>query len=163
MASPQRIPREAYASGASPTQSKVPTSLGSRISPTGQELDLWTFAQLSQLPKQNLQTRALNLKAVLENVTWVPADFCKACRTKGETSDTIFWILQGQALLLQGLGHTVDATSFGWPAENGEAPREVFSGDLPSIKKTKETIMNDKKAYPKPGASMHDTPPSPHK
>jgi hypothetical protein len=41
---------------------------------------MWTFAQLEQLPSQNLQTRARDLKDVLSKQAVVPEDFIKACR-----------------------------------------------------------------------------------
>ena len=106
---------------------------------------MWTFAQLEQLPSQNLQTRARDLKDILlSKQAVVPEDFIKACRPNGESKATIQWILQGQCHLLAGLGHTHSPADFGFPApEPGGigAEAQIFAGELPSIKKTKESIL----------------------
>ena len=165
MASPSRVPREAYA--ASPgagRDEKPPTSLGSRLSPTGQEITLWTYEQLEQVPKQNLQTRALDLKSILKKVDWVPEDFRESLRARGEPATTILWILQGQALLLAGMGYSYTSESFGFPssaaADEEAGPRQVFTGNLPSIKMTKETVLKKTDNYAG-SPTMHEVPNSP--
>ena len=118
---------------------------------------MWTFAQLEQLPSQNLQTRARDLKDVLSKQAAVPEDFIKACRPNGESKATIQWILQGQCHLLAGLGHTHSPADFGFPApEPGGigAEAQIFAGELPSIKKTKESILAS--GILKAGPNMHD-------
>ena len=45
--------------------------------------------------------------------------------------------------------------TFGWPSDDG-LEKQVYEGQLPTIKKTKESIQ---KNLPRKGPTMHDTPP----
>ena len=131
-----------------------PTSIGSNVSPTGEEIVLWTFAQLEQVPRRSLQKRALDLKTVLQPLKHVPAGFCDSCRTNMPEA-TMLWILQGQCHLLAGFGKPgVTPQDYGYPAEDDASEKQIFSGELPSIKKTKESILAS--GVLKPGPNMHD-------
>ena len=132
---------------------EVPRSIGSAKSPTGQEIELWKYDQLAQLPKQNLQTRSLDLKSIIQANY---AGHCGKLRSHGPADSTILWILEAQALLLSAYGYSVSAHDFGYPLpENGiEQASASFEGKLPSIKMTKETILQ---RSPKPGPGfVHD-------
>jgi hypothetical protein len=149
---------ESIAERAAMARVKVPDSIASRSSPTGEEIPLWKFSQLDIIEKDSLKKRALELKTILSSHNFGDAHkkFCEACRTHGEKQKTILWILHGQALLLSSLGHSVSAYDFGFPLPadyEQEQAVEVFSGQLPSIKMTKETIHSH---WPKAGPTMHD-------
>ena len=135
--------------------SKPPTSLSNHASPTHEEIPLWTHGQLHQLPKQSLQTRARDLKLTLEKIPNIPPEFIKSCRTCGEAESVILWILQGQCLLMQGVGKPYTIQDFGAAQPAEEVPQTVFTGALPSIKKTKETI--EASGLLKAGPNMHDS------
>ena len=66
-------------------------------------------------------------------------------------------IISTQVLLLRifapGSSYTVQ--DYGFPEPEDPADQKVFTGNLPSIKMTKETIM---KNSPKPGSTMHAIP-----
>ncbi len=81
--------------------------------------------------------------------------FCNKCRPNGETKLTIKWILEAQCLLLNRLGYAYAIRDFGWLSEpeSDENPPQVFEGQLPSIKKTKESVLA---TTMKPGPNMHD-------
>ena len=112
---------------------------------------MWKYDQLSQLPKKNLQTRALDLKSVIQANY---AAHSGKLRSHGPNEQTILWILEAQALLLSGYGYSVSAHDFGYPLPEMEQASQSFEGKLPSIKMTKETILQ---RSPKPGPGfVHD-------
>ena len=94
----------------------------------------------------------------------VPKEFRESLRARGEPATTILWILQGQALLLAGMGYSYTSESFGFPvsaeAEAEAGPRQVFAGQLPSIKMTKETVLKNTSNYAG-SPTMHEVPTSP--
>ena len=68
-------------------------------------------------------------------------------------------MLEAQCILLSvsGVKPTYTPQDFGAAAKTSEST-EVFTGNLPSIKMSKETILA---RSPKKGPTMHDTPPKP--
>ena len=152
-------PRDSLRMASSPARSPQakgpPTSIGSHVSPTGEEITLWTFAQLEQVPRRSLQARALDLKKILQPLSGIPAGFCNECRTN-MPEQTMLWILQGQCHLLATFGKGATPEDFGYPApdETASSPKQIFNGELPSIKKTKESILAS--GILKAGPNMHD-------
>lgn len=110
---------------------------------------------LARASQTNLKSRALNLKEEIKG-TSVHTAFAPTLRAGGEPLMTIQWILEVQVALLAGAGVMITVHHFGLPRAE-ESEKVYFEGHLPSIKKTKETIMAQS---PKGGPSMHDTPPS---
>ena len=112
---------------------------------------LWTYKQLEETGRDNLKTRALNLKLAIAKADWVPAEFATSLRTNGEANVTIRWILEVQAALLRG---KFSAHDFGLPLPSEDDNQQYFEGQLPSIKRTHKTIMA---TSPKKGPKMHET------
>ena len=68
-------------------------------------------------------------------------------------------ILEAQCALLAIVNKSAYTIyDFGAPAESPVDSSQVFTGNLPSIKKSAATILA---ASPKKGPTMHDTPPKP--
>ena len=108
------------------------------------------------MPRASLKQRALNLKAILQNLDGASPTLVAECVTNGEPNNIICWIMRAQCTLLLLLaGKQTEIGDYGWPApEQADAPVQVFEGNLPSIKMPKETIM---RKMPKAGPNMHDT------
>ena len=111
----------------------------------------WTYKQLQQTGNENLKTRARNLQDAIKKVDFIPAEFAGRLRTNGESRTVIRWILEAQAALLQGQFSIAD---FGFPVDEEDKDVQVFAGDLPSIKRTKKSILA---TSPKKGPRMHET------
>ena len=90
---------------------------------------------------------------------FIPVEKIKSLRVHGPEDELIFWILDAQALLANVLaGKSFSAADFGLPSAAGGSASQVYDGELPSIKKTKKSILS---SSPKKGPNMHDTPPKP--
>ncbi len=74
---------------------KLPASIGSKASPTGQELPLYTYDQLQLVTNSNLKARARDLKDVLKKVgDAVPKEVSDSLRTNAEPDVVIGWCVQ---------------------------------------------------------------------
>lgn len=82
------------------------------------------------------------------------------CRPNAEETVVNKWIIDAQCELLRCLvaGKSYSPGDFGYPVDKDAREAQVFEGNMPSIKRSKETIMAHS---PKKGANMHDTPPKP--
>ena len=113
---------------------------------------LWTYKQLEETGRDNLKTRALNLKLALAKADWVSDEFATSLRTNGEANVTIRWILEVQSALLRG---KFSAYDFGLPPPAADDDnQQYYDGQLPSIKRTHKTIVS---TSPKKGPKMHET------
>jgi len=125
---------------------KTPTSIGSTVSPTGQEFSLYTYAQLKMVNQSILKSRARDLLDVIKSptiATSLPRELAAKLRTNGEEELVVAWILDAQAHLLGALSskHSYTAYDFGLPLEpHSEA--QMLEGTLPSIKRSHMSIMS---------------------
>ena len=138
-----------------------PTFLPSTHSPTGYELNIYTFAQLDMADKNQLQQRALDLKSALAKCDWVsPAvkqQYRDSLRVHAESMLTIKWCLDVQIAILKNKFSLAD---FGLPKAEMDRLAEIaspqrFEGNFPTIKKTKESILAES---PRSGPVVHDIP-----
>jgi len=141
----------------------APTEIPSKLSPTDQKIDLYTKGQLSIIAKSNLKTRARDLCGILQKhyaASKEAANQTESMRTNASEEDLINWILKAQCLLIMlcsGQMFTPDDYGGALPLE--DTSPQVCVQQLPSIKKTKESILA---SMTPPGPTMHDTPPRPY-
>lgn len=110
-----------------------------------------------QLPKQNLSTRARDLRAEIKGTDIGDVHY-STLRCGGERDMTIGWIIDVQvALLAKKAKYTATRQSFGFPVLQPFEIGQAYGGELPSIKMREPAIKERIKTSFVKGNSMHET------